>query len=155
MTRSPALPSSVLPVELAVLQARLTETGSHWDVETIVTPELDRGYVLLPTSGDDADGPTFAIWPNGPSFCVDELHGDAYRTIARCPTFADVLFEIGRRLHICCAAPPQSPTARATACLAVASRTSSVNKPLNNNAPASVRYDRSGPPVAAFIQPTA
>ncbi len=155
MTPSPAQISPVLPLDLALLQTRLAAFGCSYDNETIITPELDRGYIILPASGDDADGPTFAIWPTGSSFQVDELRWDVYRTIACCLTFADVLVEIGRRLDLHSTARPPSPTVRAPARAGVASCTSSVNRPLNSSAPASVRYDKSGPPVAAFIQPTA
>jgi len=65
-----------------------------------VEPDGERGYIIMPASGDDADGPTFAIWEIGSSFRIDETRWDIYRTVAQCLTSADVLTEIERRTGI-------------------------------------------------------
>jgi len=74
--------------------------AGRWVIEPIVEPDGERGYIIMPASGDDADGPTFAIWEIGPSFRIDETRWDIYRTVAQCLTSADVMTEIERRTGI-------------------------------------------------------
>ena len=74
--------------------------ASRWVIEPILDPDGERGYIIMPASGDDADGPTLAIWEIGSSFRIDEVRWDTYRTVAQCLTSADVLTEIERRTGV-------------------------------------------------------
>jgi len=78
----------------------ISSLAGRWVIEPIVEPDGERGYIVMPASGDDADGPTFAIWEVGSSFRLDETRWDTYRTVAQCLTSADVLTEIERRTGI-------------------------------------------------------
>jgi len=74
--------------------------AGRWVIEPILDPDGERGYIIMPASGDDADGPTLAIWESGSSFRIDEARWDTYRTVAQCLTSADVLTEIERRTGV-------------------------------------------------------
>lgn len=75
----------------------ISSLAGRWVIEPIVEPDGERGYIIMPASGDDADGPTFAIWEVESSFRIDETRWDTYRTVAQCLTSADVLAAIERR----------------------------------------------------------
>lgn len=95
----PIDPQSELVGPLGIADA-ISSPVARWVIEPIVEPDGERGYIIMPASGDDADGPTFAIWEVGSSFRIDETRWDTYRTVAQCLTSADVLTEIERRAGI-------------------------------------------------------
>ncbi len=80
---------------LSEIAGVLADAAGHWIVESILEPGGDRGVVVMPESGDDADGATLVIWQLEASFRLDEVRDDAYRTIARCTT-VDVVSGIRR-----------------------------------------------------------
>jgi hypothetical protein len=109
MTPSLAMQPVIVPIESGSERAGPPQSGfadavsssvGRWVIEPIVEPDGERGYIIMPASGNDADGPTFAIWEVGSSFRIDETRWDSYRTVAQCLTLADVLTEIERRTGI-------------------------------------------------------
>ena len=72
----------------------------RWVIEPIVAPDREPGFIIMPASGNDADGPTFVVWEIGSSFKIDETRWDSYETVAQCLTSADALTEIERRTGI-------------------------------------------------------
>lgn len=79
--------------------AALAANAAYWVVERLVEPYGETGFVIMPESGDDSDGPTLVIWEEKWTYRVDEVQRDSYRTVAERLTIAECLTEIRRRTH--------------------------------------------------------
>ena len=52
----------------------------RWVIEPIVAPDGEQGFIIMPASGNDADGPTFVVWEVGSSFQIDETRSFVPKT---------------------------------------------------------------------------
>jgi hypothetical protein len=72
--------------------------SAGWTIESIRESGGDKGIVIMPESGDDADGPTLVVWLLETSFRLDEVRWDAYETVLVTDSVAKVLGEIRGRV---------------------------------------------------------
>jgi hypothetical protein len=92
------LPSAWRPVSGNVVEA-IAEAGREWSVQTLVDPDGETGLVIMPRSGDDADGPTLVLWETGSALRLDQMQWDSYQTLG-VYSVAAALEEIRRRTKI-------------------------------------------------------
>jgi hypothetical protein len=101
--RLPAYPEPAsFPLSLvseALLGIEPADTVSAgWTIESLREPGGDRGSVIMPESGDDADGPTMVVWLLETSFRLDTVRWDACETVLITECVATVLEEIRQRI---------------------------------------------------------
>ena len=76
----------------------IKRASAGWVIESIREPGGDRAIVIMPESGDDADGPTLVVWLLETSFRLDQVRWDACETVLVTDCVATLLGEIRRRL---------------------------------------------------------
>lgn len=101
--RVPAYPEpAAFPLSLVSEALLGTEpagtVSAGWTIESIREPGGDRGIVIMPESGDDADGPTLVVWVHETSVRLDEVRWDACETVLITECVATVLEEIRQRI---------------------------------------------------------
>ncbi len=101
--RVPAYPEpAAFPLSLVSEALLGTEpagtVSAGWTIESIREPGGDRGIVIMPESGDDADGPTLVVWVLETSVRLDEVRWDACQTVLITECVATVLEEIRQRI---------------------------------------------------------
>ena len=113
--------------DLRALAAAIASRRRQWVIEDVVDPNGVHGYVVMPASADDADGPTLSLWRTRSLFRLDEFRWDEHKTLCYCATFDDAVSKIRgyaasveetafclSRLPDCTRRSPPLPTPEAT-----------------------------------------
>ena len=95
---STSSPERLGPGQRQHLATAVAGLGSMWSVELHYDVHGKASIVVLPEDLDDVIGPTLIVHADQSSFHLEELCGDAYRTLGKHHVWEDVLRAVRIRL---------------------------------------------------------